>query len=71
VRTKANLGGDDGKFIGQLIEILENPLRTETTPLSLNASALEYVAMFLDKSREQVIFSSHARCPTGDYFFVW
>ena len=51
--SREKIGGDDGAFLGKLIEILENPSRAENTPLELNANALEYVATFLDRSRDR------------------
>jgi hypothetical protein len=44
--------GDGGVFLGQLIKILENPNRRDNTPLSLNATAMEYIAVYIDRSRE-------------------
>ena len=48
-RTKANQGGDNGAFLLRLIGILEDPSRSAGTPLQLNAAAIEYVAIFLEK----------------------
>jgi hypothetical protein len=51
--TREKIGGDDGAFLGKLVEILDHPDRAENTPLELNANALEYVSTFLDRVRDR------------------
>ena len=51
--AREKICGDDGTFLLKLISIVEHPDREENTPLELNATALEYVVNFFDRSRDK------------------